>query len=59
VNLFHWTDAAKDDLRGIDREQAMNILHHLTDYDTVTSNNSRARLTFGSESATIASASSG
>jgi len=32
VNLFHWTDAAKDDLRGIDREQAMNILHHLTDY---------------------------
>jgi hypothetical protein len=32
VNLFHWTDAAKSDLRNIDREQALYILHHLTDY---------------------------
>jgi mRNA-degrading endonuclease RelE of RelBE toxin-antitoxin system len=32
VNLFHWTDAAKTDLRSIDREQALTILLHLTDY---------------------------
>jgi mRNA-degrading endonuclease RelE of RelBE toxin-antitoxin system len=32
VNLFHWTDAARADLRNIDREQALNILHNLTDY---------------------------
>jgi mRNA-degrading endonuclease RelE of RelBE toxin-antitoxin system len=32
VNLFQWTEAAKSDLRSIDREQALNILHHVTDY---------------------------
>ncbi len=32
MNLFYWTDAAKADLRNIDREQALNILHHLTEY---------------------------
>ena len=32
MSLFHWTDAAKSDLRSIDREQALKILHHLTDY---------------------------
>ena len=32
MNRFIWTEAAKTDLRGIDREQALNILHHLTDY---------------------------
>lgn len=32
VNLFHWTNAAKTDLRGIDHEQALNVLRHLTDY---------------------------
>ena len=32
MNLFHWTDAAQHDLRSIDREHALNILHQLTDY---------------------------
>ena len=32
MNLFHWTDAAQHDLRGIDRQNAIFILQHLTDY---------------------------
>jgi hypothetical protein len=32
VNLFHWTDAAKHDVRSIDRQNAINILQRLTDY---------------------------
>jgi hypothetical protein len=48
VNLFHWTAAAKADLRGVDREQALNILHRLTDYGAI-----------GCESAIIASVSNG
>jgi len=32
VSKFIWTDRAKDQLRVIDREQAIAILHALTDY---------------------------
>jgi hypothetical protein len=32
VSKFIWTDRAKEQLRQIDREQALDILHSLTDY---------------------------
>lgn len=32
MSRFIWTDHAKADLRGIDREQALEILHVLTRY---------------------------
>ena len=32
MSKFIWTDRAKDQLRVIDREQAIAILHALTDY---------------------------
>jgi mRNA interferase RelE/StbE len=32
VSRFVWTDLAKEQLRAIDREQALAILHALTDY---------------------------
>ena len=32
MNRFHWTDGAKHDLRRIDRQNAIDILHHLSDY---------------------------
>jgi mRNA interferase RelE/StbE len=32
VSEFIWTDRAKEQLRAIDREQALGILHALTDY---------------------------
>jgi mRNA-degrading endonuclease RelE of RelBE toxin-antitoxin system len=32
VSRFIWTDRAKDQLRAIDREQPIQILHALTDY---------------------------
>lgn len=32
MNRFHWTEAAKRDLRRIDREQAITILRALTEY---------------------------
>jgi mRNA-degrading endonuclease RelE of RelBE toxin-antitoxin system len=32
VSKFIWTDRAKEQLRQIDREQALDILHALTDY---------------------------
>ncbi|HLJ48058.1 MAG TPA: type II toxin-antitoxin system RelE/ParE family toxin [Bryobacteraceae bacterium] len=32
MSKFIWTDRAKEQLRAIDREQALQILHTLTDY---------------------------
>jgi mRNA-degrading endonuclease RelE of RelBE toxin-antitoxin system len=32
VSTFAWTERAKEQLRAIDREQALDILHALTDY---------------------------
>jgi mRNA-degrading endonuclease RelE of RelBE toxin-antitoxin system len=32
VSKFIWTDRAKEQIRAIDREQALAILHALTDY---------------------------
>jgi mRNA-degrading endonuclease RelE of RelBE toxin-antitoxin system len=32
VNRFVWTERAREQLRQIDREQALEILHSLTDY---------------------------
>jgi mRNA-degrading endonuclease RelE of RelBE toxin-antitoxin system len=32
VSRFVWTDRAKEQLRQIDREQALRILHTLTDF---------------------------
>jgi len=32
LSQFIWTEHAKEQLRGIDREQAIQILHALTDY---------------------------
>ena len=32
MKRFTWTDHAKSELRQIDRQQAMEILHALTDY---------------------------
>jgi len=32
VSRFIWTERAKEQLRQIDREQALQILHALTDY---------------------------
>jgi mRNA-degrading endonuclease RelE of RelBE toxin-antitoxin system len=32
VSRFIWTERAKEQLRAIDREQALEILHALTDY---------------------------
>lgn len=34
MSKFIWTDRAKEQLRAIDREQALDILHSLTDYAT-------------------------
>jgi mRNA interferase RelE/StbE len=32
VNRFVWTERAREQLRQVDREQALEILHSLTDY---------------------------
>jgi mRNA interferase RelE/StbE len=32
VSTFVWTERAKEQIRAIDREQALEILHALTDY---------------------------
>ena len=32
MNRFVWTEGAKNDLRKLDREQALSILRHLTEY---------------------------
>jgi len=32
VSKFLWTESAKQQLRAIDREQALGIMHALTDY---------------------------